>query len=465
MIGLSGLITPSLDEMVHVAKRDGARGFHDPAPDRRRDDQRQAHGREDRPGYHGPVVHVKDASRSVGVVDRLSRPESRAELDRENRAMQAKERKSFAVRRERKLVSYDEARRRRFAIDWAGDRDRRPGVPGHARAPRFPARRRSSRYIDWSPFFMTWELKGKYPAILDDPDGRRTRHATSSTRPRPCCSNWSASTRSGPTASTASSRPTPTATTSIVYTDESRTQRAVPLPLPPPAVGAAGADRLSQPGRLRGAASARAAPITWRLRRHRGLRHRELVAAFKADHDDYNAIMAKALADRLAEAFAELLHQRARRDWGYGRDERSVDGRPDRREVPRHPPGGGLSRLPRPHREGTALEPARRRESHRHPADRKLRDVPGRSVSGLYFAHPQARYFAVDLITKDQVEDYAARKAMPFPWPNAGWRRTWLTNRPEPSVPARFGATIAAGRTLVACSLSTMPIRGKPGFS
>ena len=145
MIGLSGLITPSLDEMVHVAKEMEREGFTIPLLIGGATTSAKHTAVKIAPHYHGPVVHVKDASRSVGVVDRLSRPESRAELDLENRAMQEKDRKSFAVRRERKLVPYEEARRRRFAIDWAGDRDRRPGVPGRTHALAISRSRRSCR--------------------------------------------------------------------------------------------------------------------------------------------------------------------------------------------------------------------------------------------------------------------------------------------------------------------------------
>ncbi len=124
--------------------------------------------------------------------------------------------------------------------------------------------------------------------------------------------------------------------------------------------------------------------------------------------------MAKALADRLAEAFAEMLHERARRDWGYGRDEKLSERRPDRREISRHPPGRRLSVLPRPHREKQALWTLLDVEAATGILlTESFAMLPAASVSGLYFAHPEARYFAVDLITRDQVENYAARKGMP----------------------------------------------------
>ena len=139
----------------------------------------------------------------------------------------------------------------------------------------------------------------------------------------------------------------------------------------------------------------------------------ELAAKFEADHDDYNSIMVKALADRLAEAFAEWLHQQARARLGLrrrgGADERGAD----RRKVPRHPPRAGLSGLPRPHRKADAVRPCS--TPTRHTGIQLTENFamhPAASVSGLYFAHPEARYFAVDRITRDQVEDYARRKGM-----------------------------------------------------
>ena len=355
MIGLSGLITPSLDEMVHVAREMEREGFDDAAADRRRDDQRQAHGGEDRPAaITGRSIHVKDASRSVGVVDRLSRPESRGELDRQNRALQEQERESFAARRQRKLVPYAEARR--AAVRHRLDRQRRSPCPsflGVRVARRLPARgdRAVHRLV---AVLHDLGAEGQVSRDLRRPDGRRARPASSSTKAQAMLRRIVAEQLAArPTASTASSRRTPTATTSSsTPTSRAPTER-LPVPHPPPAVGARGADRLPQPGRLHRPARFGAGRLPRRLRRDgRASGSRRSSSEFKADHDDYNAIMVKALADRLAEAFAEMLHQQARRDWGYGRDERLSHRRPDRREVPRHPPGRRLSRLPRPHREG-----------------------------------------------------------------------------------------------------------------
>ena len=168
MIGLSGLITPSLDEMVHVAREMEREGFQMPLLIGGATTSAKHTAVKIAPGYHQTVMHVKDASRCVGVVDRLRRAETRPELDRENRAAQQREREAFARRRQRKLVPYAEAVRRRFTIDWQAPPIARPEFLG-ARVLHDVPLQEIAPYIDWSPFFMAWELSGKYPGILQDP--------------------------------------------------------------------------------------------------------------------------------------------------------------------------------------------------------------------------------------------------------------------------------------------------------
>ena len=165
-----------------------------------------------------------------------------------------------------------------------------------------------------------------------------------------------------------------------------------------------------------------------------GLGADELAAQFKADHDDYNAIMAKALADRLAEAFAELLHERARRDWGYGRDERlSKDDLIDEKYRGIRP-AAGYPACP-DHTEKQTLWTLLDVEGATGiRLTESFAMYPAASVSGLYFAHPEARYFAVDLITRDQVEDYAAARGCRSPRSSAGWRRTWVMTPLDPGI-------------------------------
>ena len=357
------------------------------------------------------MIHVKDASRSVGVVDRLNRLESRGELDRQNRSAQEKERAAFAARRQRTLVPYEEARRRRFAIDWTASEVPVPDFLGVRSLGDFPLAE-IVPFIDWSPFFMSWELKGKYPAILDDPVvGAEARDlfqkATAMldrlVRERSLQAHgiygFFPANSDGDDV--------------VIFTDESRTTERCRFHF------------LRQQWERQGQTDFRCladyvAPLdsgkadylgAFAVTAGAGIE--KLVAAFKADHDDYNAIMVEALADRLAEAFAELLHQKARRDWGYGRDERLTRDDLIAEKYRGIRPAAGYPSCP-DHSEKTSLwnllgvEEAtgiRLTESYAM--------YPAASVSGLYFAHPQARYFAVDLVTKDQVERYAARKGIP----------------------------------------------------
>ena len=169
IIGLSGLITPSLDEMVHVAREMEREGFDVPLLIGGATTSAKHTAVKIAPGYHGPVVHVKDASRCVGVVDRLIRPDQREEMKRENRALQRGERDSYSRRQKRKLVPYAEAIGRRFTLDWAEAPIAVPSFLG-PRVLRDVPLQELVPYIDWSPFFMTWELKGKYPRIFEDPE-------------------------------------------------------------------------------------------------------------------------------------------------------------------------------------------------------------------------------------------------------------------------------------------------------
>src|SRR5881392_3194992 len=168
MIGLSGLITPSLDEMVHVAREMEREGFQIPLLIGGATTSSKHTAVKIAPCYHETVIHVKDASRVVGVVDRLKRQEAKPDLDRENRANQEKERKRYRERLERKLVPYAEAKKRHFAIDWQKTPIAVPEFLGTRMLADFPLAE-IVPYIDWSPFFMTWELSGKYPQLLDDP--------------------------------------------------------------------------------------------------------------------------------------------------------------------------------------------------------------------------------------------------------------------------------------------------------
>ena len=408
MIGLSGLITPSLDEMVHVAREMKREGFDIPLLIGGATTSTKHTAVKIAPAYDHEVVHVKDASRAVGVVDRLNRLDARRDLDRENRAAQEADRAAFSRRTARKLVPYDEALRRRYAIDWSKATLDRPEFLGVRVLPDLPLGE-IVPYVDWSPFFATWELKGKYPAILKDPvvgvEASKLFADAKALLDRMVDERLiRANAVYGFFPANADGDDL------ILWSDDTRTQERTRL------------YALRQQWERQGQSSFRSladyvAPIETGKSDYiggfavtAGIGADELAMRFKAEHDDYSAIMAQALADRLAEALAEMLHARARREWGYGRDEglsnedliaekyRGIRPAPGYPACPDHTEKATLWRL----LDAEAATGIHLTES--------FAMYPAASVSGLYFAHPEARYFAVDFIDRDQVADYAARK-------------------------------------------------------
>jgi 5-methyltetrahydrofolate--homocysteine methyltransferase len=408
MIGLSGLITPSLDEMVHVAREMEREGFDVPLLIGGATTSLKHTAVKIAPAYHETVIHVKDASRSVGVVEKLTRPDQRRTLDTENRRVQQREREAFSKRKERKLVPYAEALRRRFTIDWKKDDLSKPSFLGTRTLRDFPLRE-IVPYIDWSPFFMAWELPGKYPHILSDPktaaEAKKLFDDANRLLEKLITNKWlKANAAYGffPANSEGDDI--------LVYEDDARRHEAARFPM------------LRQQWEREGQTSFRSladyvAPVESGLHDYlgafavtAGLGADELNAMFERDHDDYNGIMAKALADRLAEAFAELLHERVRREWGYGLREKLSKDALIAEEYRGIRPAAGYPSCP-DHTEKRTLW---RLLDVSASADIHLTETcamtPAASVSGLYFAHPRAAYFAVDLVTRDQVENYAARK-------------------------------------------------------
>jgi 5-methyltetrahydrofolate--homocysteine methyltransferase len=412
IIGLSGLITPSLDEMVHVAREMEREGFDIPLLIGGATTSSKHTAVKIAPQFHGPVIHVKDASRSVGVVDRASRAETRGELDRQNRAMQEKERESFSARRQRTLVPYQEARRRPFATDWSSIEIAVPSFLGVRTHDEFPLSDLIA-YIDWSPFFMTWELKGKYPAILDDPTvGPEARDLFASAR---AMLDRIVANRALRADGVYGFFPANAVGDDVViYADESRTKEKTRFHF------------LRQQWERQGQADFRSladyvapresgrADYLGGFAVTAGLGIERLVQQFKSDHDDYSAIMVEAIADRLAEAFAECLHRKARVAWGYGQSERlSTDELIDEKYRGIRP-AAGYPACPDHTEKATLWQLLGVEESTGIRLTESYAMYPAASVSGLYFSHPRARYFAVDMVSKDQVEDYAARKRTPL---------------------------------------------------
>ncbi|MCI0680694.1 MAG: methionine synthase [Gemmataceae bacterium] len=433
MIGLSGLITPSLDEMVHVAKEMERQGFTLPLLIGGATTSAKHTAVKIAPAYKEMVIHVKDASRCVGVVDRLMRKESKAELDRVNRAEQERDRESFRKRRERKLVPYADALARRLQMDWTVGQGSAPVRPGQGSVVVQPGQERSPvlrpaflgvrvlkdvpleslvPYIDWSPFFMAWELKGKYPQIFTDPhvgtEARelfdkanellRTLTARKQIQARGVYGFFPANSDGDDI---------------VVWTDESRTVEGCRFPMLRQQWEREGQKDFRSLADYLAPKDSGVGDYLGAFALSAGFGVHELVNQFKKEHDDYNAIMVEALADRLAEAFAEMLHEKARRDWGYGLTESFSKEDLIEEKYAGIRPAAGYPSWPDHSEKKTLWQLLDVEKEIGMTLTESYAMWPAASVSGLYFAHPEARYFAVDLITRDQVEDYAHRKAMP----------------------------------------------------
>jgi 5-methyltetrahydrofolate--homocysteine methyltransferase len=413
VIGLSGLITPSLDEMVHLAKEMQRQGFDLPLLIGGATTSKVHTAVKVAPYYAGPVVHVLDASRSVPVVQKLITAEQRDGFAAETAAEYADVREQYARRsRTTKLLALEDARANRLSLDWDAAPITTPRSLGVTEFRDFPLDELRD-YIDWTPFFIAWEMKGKYPQIFDDAEkggaARRLFDDANALLDRiidekllqahGVAGLWPANADGDDIELYANEDRVEVLTT--LRTLRQQTEKTPGKP------NRALADFVAPHASGRGD-YAGAFVVT------AGHGLEDLVAAFEADHDDYSAIMAKALADRLAEAFAERLHEIVRTDlWGYAADEslskddlvreqyagiRPAPGYPAQPDHTEKPPLFDL--LGATTRTGVGLT-------------EHLAMTPAASVCGLYFAHPEAAYFNLGLLGRDQVADYARRKGMP----------------------------------------------------
>jgi 5-methyltetrahydrofolate--homocysteine methyltransferase len=412
-IGLSGLITPSLDEMVHVASTMEREGFRIPLLIGGATTSKVHTAVKIAPAYSGPTVHVLDASRSVPVVGSLLSPEKRdafvSEVAAEQVRMRAGHGKRMAGNR---FLPIEEARNRRLAIDWASYRPVPPNRPGVTVSTAYPLHELTP-YIDWSPFFATWELKGRFPAILDDPvvgPQARSLYEDAQRLLEEIVAYGQLTARSVVGLFPANSR----GDDIEIYADEQR--RAVRMTVPQlrqQMEKAPGRPNLSLADFL---APADTGPNDWvgAFAVSAGFRSVELAERFERDHDDYHAIMVKALADRLAEALAEHHHERVRRDlWGYAADEALDPEQLIREKYVGIRPAPGYPSCPDHSQKAEmfALLDATARTGIRLTDTFALQ--PAASVCGWYFAHPESFYFGLGNIGRDQVEDYAGRKGIP----------------------------------------------------
>ena len=419
VIGLSGLITPSLDQMVHVATEMERLGFDAPLLIGGATTSRAHTAVKIEEQYSGPTVHVLDASRAVGVVSILLDDNRRRRFMEETRRDYAELRDLRAGREKRSaLLSIEEARERRFEGSWATYVPPRPASEGiHVLDDVTVADLRD--YIDWTPFLRTWELHGAYPAILnDDLVGEQARSLLDDAArlldqmaesdvldPLAVVGIFPAAATGDdvhlfePSMSGAPTRPpaqNPVATIRTLRQQFGKDGRA----------NLALADFIAPAGTREDWVGAFAVTA--------GGRVEELAARFEAEHDDYHAIMAKALADRIAEALAEYVHERVRRDlWAYAADEVLENEALISEEYRGIRPAPGYPACPDHTEKATLFTLLRVEETIGIGLTESFAMTPGASVSGWYFSHPEARYFGVGRLGRDQVEDYAARK---------GWR-------------------------------------------
>jgi 5-methyltetrahydrofolate--homocysteine methyltransferase len=429
-VGLSGLITPSLEEMTHVAREMERAGLGLPLLIGGATTSRTHTAVKIAPSYSGPVVYVPDASRSVPVVQSLLSADSRDAFVAQVRADYEKLR---AVHRDKKgpgpLHSLEEARRRGLKIDWGAYRPPEPRKPGITVLKRYPLAELVD-YIDWTPFFQAWELSGPYPKILEDPvvgEAARKLFAEAQETLRHIVTANQV-TANGVFGLFPAARVN--GDDIEIYRDERRRdvlmtwhnlrqQNHKPTGRDNLCLADFVAPRESGVRDWIGAFAVSAGGIERR------------VAELEARHDDYAAIMLKVLADRLAEAFAERLHERVRREfWGYTADERlgapeliaeayrGIRPAPGYPACPDHMVKGPLF----------SLLDARRN------ADMRLTEsfamLPAASVSGFYLSHPQSSYFAVGKIGRDQLQDYARRAGLSVAEAEK-WLAPYLAYEPE----------------------------------
>jgi len=412
IIGLSGLITPSLDEMVHVAREMQRQGFTVPLLIGGATTSKLHTAVKIEPHYAHPVVHVKDASRAVGVVGSLLSKELRDAYAAGVRADYSQVRARRAARDEvRELIPIAKARANPVPVDWEHYQPPTPAEPGIQVLTAIPLDEIAA-YIDWTFFFHAWQLKGRFPQILDDPakgaEARKLHEDAVQMLHRIISEHWlAASAVIGLFPANAVGDDV------MVYADESRSQPIASFHF----IRKQG----RQPaGKYNECLADFIAPANTGIPDYiggfactAGIGIDAHVKGFERDNDDYSALMLKALADRLAEALAEMLHQRVRtRHWRYAPDEQLSNEALIEEQYQGIRPAMGYPACP-DHTEKDVLWQLMdvRGQTGIWLTESKAM-VPTASVSGLYFSHPESRYFAVGRINRDQVEDLAERKGM-----------------------------------------------------
>ena len=413
IIGLSGLITPSLDEMCHVAAEMEREGFDCPLLIGGATTSRVHTAVKINPNYkRGAAIYVTDASRAVGVVSALLSDTERDKFIAEIQAEYAKVRESHLRNEARKSrVSLEDARANRFRCDWSNYKPPVPSFLGTRAFENYDLKE-LTQYIDWSPFFATWELNGRFPAILDDnkvgPEARRLYADAQQLLERIVEERWLTAN------AVVGFWPANAIGDDIeLYTDETRTQRLTVLHTLRQQIA-----RDPTRNRPHTALADFIAPRETGIADYigvfavtAGIGEEEAIAKYVKPHDDYTRIMLKALADRLAEAFAERMHERVRRElWGYAPDERLTNEELIAEKYRGIRPAPGYPAQPDHTEKGTLFKLLNATEVTGIRLTESYAMWPGAAVCGLYFSHPESHYFGVGKVERDQVEDYARRK-------------------------------------------------------
>jgi len=410
IIGLSGLITPSLDEMVHVAGEMSRRGLNIPLLIGGATTSKRHTAVKIAPAYEHETIHVIDASRAVPVVGALAKPDMRNTLDGQNRKEQQVIREQFENRVATQLLTYEEATRHKLHTEWDEQRIATPEFIGRRVLKEFSLSDLAP-FIDWSPFFHTWEMRGRYPDLLSDPTrGPAARELFANAQE---LLNEIVDKKLFTAHAVYGFFPAYGDGDDIVVFDDVTRKRQVTR------LHTLRQQKDNQRGKPQLALADYIAP---RESGHvdyigafavtTGHGCQDLAERFEKDHDQYNSIMAKALADRLAEAFAEYLHKRARAEWGYGKGEKLSIEDLIAEKYRGIRPAPGYPAQPDHTEKPLIFDLLQVHEATGITLTESFAMYPAASICGLYFAHPESQYFAVSAIGKDQVESYAARKGM-----------------------------------------------------
>ena len=421
IIGLSGLITPSLDEMVHVAKEMERLGFKTPLLIGGATTSKVHTAVKIAQNYSGPVVHVNDASKSVPVASCLISTELRdafmADVSKDYERVREQNKNAQS---QNKFISVAEARQNKFPIDWNKTVITAPAFVGNKVFDNYDLKE-ISEYIDWTPFFHSWELKGSYPKILKDAargeEAKKLFADAQNMLKKIIDEKWLTA------RAVIGIYPANTVNDDdieVVYENGKTTKHifhSIRQQTKKPAgqFNVALADFIKPKASPASSGSVADNDYIGAFALTTGIGIDAHVARFEKDHDDYSAIMLKAIADRLAEAFAELMHKKVRKEfWAYAKNETFTNEELIKEEYAGIRPAPGYPAQPDHTEKLTIWKLLEVEKNTGIILTESLAMVPTAAVSGLYFAHPQSHYFGIGKITKDQVEDYAKRKNLPF---------------------------------------------------